>query len=129
MGRVVRAGVVALVIAGAVAAGVAASAPAAGGDAPFRPTHPGLVIAELPGGALRSRDNFARQQELSRSDPQRAAQLAAGLIEQARVSAQPQLYGRAEGVLAPWLARPTRPAAVFTPGGDTPPQRPQVRAA
>jgi hypothetical protein len=35
-------------------------------------------------------------------DPQIAAQLAGGLLELARVSAQPQLYGRAQSVLTPW---------------------------
>lgn len=96
----------------AVALAVAAGSPAAAA-VPFRPTDPAYLVAELPGGAARSRDGFARQLQLSRSDPQLAAQLAAGLIEQARVSAQPQLYGRAESVLAPWTARPMIPAPLL----------------
>jgi tetratricopeptide (TPR) repeat protein len=71
------------------------------------------VVAELPGGSSRARDASARQLALSRSDPQLAAQLAAALLEQARTSAQPQLYGRAESVLAPWIARPTVPAPLL----------------
>jgi predicted Zn-dependent protease len=51
--------------------------------------------------------------ELSRSDPQLAAQLAAALLEQARTSAEPQLYGRAESVLAPWIARPAVPTPLL----------------
>ena len=90
---------------------------------PFRPKDAGFVVAELPGGAVRSRDSFARQMLLSRSDPQKAAQLAAALLEQARVSAQPQLYGRAESVLAPWVARPTVPAALLTLEADVLQQR------
>jgi predicted Zn-dependent protease len=90
---------------------------------PFRPTDPGFVVAELPGGAVRSRDSFARQLLLSRSDPQKAAQLAAALLEEARISAQPQLYGRAESVLAPWVARPTVPAALLMLEADVLQQR------
>jgi tetratricopeptide (TPR) repeat protein len=90
-----------------------ANASTFGGTAPFRPTDPGFVVAELPGGSSRARDASARQLALSRSDPQLAAQLAAALLEQARTSAQPQLYGRAESVLAPWIARPTVPAPLL----------------
>jgi predicted Zn-dependent protease len=90
-----------------------ANASTFGGTTPFRPTDPGFVVAELPGGPSRARDGSARQLELSRSDPQLAAQLAAALLEQARTSAQPQLYGRAESVLAPWIARPTVPAPLL----------------
>ena len=83
------------------------------GTTPFRPTDAGFVVAELPGGSSRARDGSARQLELSRSDPQLAAQLAAALLDQARTSAQPQLYGRAESVLVPWIARPTVPAPLL----------------
>jgi predicted Zn-dependent protease len=96
---------------------------------PFRPTDPGFVVAELPAGAGRSRDGFARQLELSRSDPQRAAQLAAALLEQARVSARPQLYGRAESVLAPWIARPTVPAPLLILEANILQQRHEFAAA
>jgi predicted Zn-dependent protease len=72
---------------------------------------------------VRSRDSFARQLLLSRSDPQKAAQLAAALLEEARISAQPQLYGRAESVLAPWVARPTVPAALLMLEADVLQQR------
>src|SRR6202043_2782173 len=44
---------------------------------------------------------------------QLAAQFAGELLEQARLSAQPQLYGRAESVLAPWIARPAVPAPLL----------------
>jgi tetratricopeptide (TPR) repeat protein len=90
-----------------------ANASTFGGTTPFHPTDPGFVVAELPGGSSRARDGSARQLELSRNDPQLAAQLAAALLEQARTSAQPQLYGRAESVLAPWIARPTVPAPLL----------------
>jgi tetratricopeptide (TPR) repeat protein len=90
-----------------------ANASTFGGTTPFRPTDPGFVVAELPGRPSRARDGSARQLELSRSDPQLAAQLAAALLDQARTSAQPQLYGRAESVLAPWIARPTVPAPLL----------------
>jgi tetratricopeptide (TPR) repeat protein len=96
---------------------------------PFRPTDPGFVVAELPGGASRSRGGFARQLELSRSDPQRAAQLAAALLEQARVLAQPQLYGRAESVLAPWIARSAVPAPLLTLEANILQQRHEFAAA
>jgi len=98
----------------AVAAATALTVSAlAAGTTPFRPIDPGFVVAELPGGSSRARDGLARQLELSRSDPQLAAQLAAALLQQARTSAQPQLYGRAESVLAPWIARPTVPAPLL----------------
>jgi tetratricopeptide (TPR) repeat protein len=119
MSRVVKASVaafVALVALTAVSAAIKAAEP-------FRPTDPGFVVAELPGGAVRSRDSFARQLLLSRSDPQKAAQLAAALLEEARISAQPQLYGRAESVLAPWVARPTVPATLLTLEADVLQQR------
>ena len=97
----------------ALAVSATAEASTAGGAAPFRPTDPDFVVAELPGGSARARDGSARQLELSRNDPQLAAQLAATLLEQARISAQPQLYGRAESVLAPWIARPAVPAPLL----------------
>jgi tetratricopeptide (TPR) repeat protein len=73
--------------------------------APFRPTDPDFVVAELPDGASRARDAFARQQELARTDPQFALSLATGLVAQARALGLPQLYGRAESVLSPWISR------------------------
>jgi predicted Zn-dependent protease len=120
MRRIVTGGVAALLTVAASALAVsslavpaAAAASTAGGATPFRPTDPGFVVAELPGGSSRARDGFARQLELSRGDPQLAAQLAGALLEQARLSAQPQLYGRAESVLAPWIARPTVPGPLL----------------
>ncbi len=112
----------------ALALAVSAAASAAGGPAPFRPTDPDFVVAELPGGS-RARAGFARQLELSRSDPQLAAQLAAALLEQARLSAQPQLYGRAESVLAPWIARPTVPAPLLILEANILQQRHEFTAA
>jgi len=85
-----------------------AAASTAGAATPFRPIDPGFVL-RVAQGSSRARAGFARQLELSRSDPQLAAQLAGTLLEQARLSAQPQLYGRAESLVAPWLARPTVP--------------------
>jgi len=118
--------------AGAVALALAVAATAeaatAGGAAPFHPTDPDFVVAELPGGS-RARDGFARQLELSRSDPQLAGELAAALLEQARISAQPQLYGRAESVLAPWIARPTVPAPLLILQGNILQQRHEFAAA
>lgn len=114
--------------ASALAVAATAEASTAGGAAPFRPTDPDFVVAELPGGS-RARDGFARQLELSRSDPQLAAQLAAALLEQARVSAQPQLYGRAESVLAPWIARPAVPAPLLILEANILQQRHEFAAA
>jgi len=105
-----------------------AEAATAGGAAPFHPTDPDFVVAELPGGS-RARDGFARQLELSRSDPQLAGELAAALLEQARISAQPQLYGRAESVLAPWIARPTVPAPLLILQANILQQRHEFAAA
>ena len=107
----------------------AAAASAAEGAAPFRPIDPGFVVAELPGGSPRARDGSARQFELSRSDPQLAAQLAGTLLEQARTSAQPQLYGRAESVLAPWIARPAVPAPLLILEANILQQRHEFAAA
>jgi len=115
--------------ASALAVSATAEAATTGGAAPFRPTDPGFVVAELPGGSSRARDAFARQLELSRSDPQLAAQLAAALLEQARISAQPQLYGRAESVLAPWIARPTVPAPLLILEANILQQRHEFAAA
>jgi predicted Zn-dependent protease len=128
--RFARAVALALSALAASAFAVAATAEAstAGGAAPFRPTDPDFVVAELPGGS-RARDGFARQLDLSRSDPQLAAQLAAALLEQARVSAQPQLYGRAESVLAPWIARPTVPAPLLILEANILQQRHEFAAA
>ena len=118
--------------AGAVALALAVAATAeaatAGGAAPFHPTDPDFVVAELPGGS-RARDGFARQLELSRSDPQLAGELAGALLEQARISAQPQLYGRAESVLAPWIARPTVPAPLLILQANILQQRHEFAAA
>jgi tetratricopeptide (TPR) repeat protein len=113
----------------ALAVTAKAQASTAGGAAPFRPTDPDFVVAELPGGASRARDGFARQVEVSRSDPQLAAQLAAALLEQARISSQPQLYGRAESVLAPWIARPTVPAPLLILQANILQQRHEFAAA
>jgi tetratricopeptide (TPR) repeat protein len=110
----------------ALSAAAAASPP--GGATPFRPTDAGFVVAELPGGS-RARDGFARQLELSRSDPERAARLAAALLEQARLSAQPQFYGRAESVLSPWMARPTVPAPLLILQANILQQRHEFAAA
>jgi predicted Zn-dependent protease len=105
------------------------AASTAGAATAFRPTDPGFVVAELPGGSSRSRDGFARQLELSRSDPQLAAQLAGTLLEQARLSAQPQLYGRAESVLAPWITRPAVPAPLLILEANILQQRHEFTAA
>jgi tetratricopeptide (TPR) repeat protein len=113
----------------ALAASAAADASTAAGATPFRPTDPGFVVAELPGGSSRARDGSARQLALSRSDPQLAAQLAGALLEQARLSAQPQLYGRAESVLAPWIARPTVPASLLILEANILQQRHEFAAA
>ena len=112
----------------ALAVAATAEAATAGGAAPFHPTDPDFVVAELPGGS-RARDGFARQLELSRSDPQLAGELAAALLEQARISAQPQLYGRAESVLAPWIARPTVPAPLLILQANILQQRHEFAAA
>jgi predicted Zn-dependent protease len=131
MRRAVRTGVAALLTVAVSAPAVSATAAAstAGGATPFRPTDPTFVVAELPGGSSRARDGFARQLELSRSDPQLAAQLAAALLEQARISAQPQLYGRAESVLTPWIARPTVPVPLLILEANILQQRHEFAAA
>jgi tetratricopeptide (TPR) repeat protein len=131
MRRVVTGGVAALLTAAALALAVSATAAAstAGGATPFRPTDPGFVVAVLPEGSSRARDGSGRQLELSRSDPQLAAQLAGELLEQARTSAQPQLYGRAESVLAPWIARPTVPAPLLILEANILQQRHEFAAA
>ena len=128
--RFARAAALALsaIAASALVVTATARASTAGGAASFRPTDPDFVVAELPGGS-RARDGIARQLELSRSDPQLAAQLAAALLEQARVSAQPQLYGRAESVLAPWIARPTVPAPLLILEANILQQRHEFAAA
>ncbi|HMA00255.1 MAG TPA: hypothetical protein VKP66_20110 [Steroidobacteraceae bacterium] len=87
------------------------------------------MIAELPGGSSRAREDSARQFELSRSDPRLAARLAAEFLEQARISAQPRLYGRAESILAPWMARPTVPAPLLVLEADILQQRHEFTAA
>jgi predicted Zn-dependent protease len=112
-----------------LAVSATAAASTAGGATPFRPADPGFVVAELPGGSSRARDGLARQLELSRSDPQRAAQLADALLGQARLSAQPQLYGRAESVLAPWIARPAVPAPLLILEANILQQRHEFAAA
>src|ERR1700736_1586618 len=117
------------VLVSALAVSATAAASTAGGAAPFRPTDPGFVVAELPGGSSPARDGFARQLALSRGDPQLAAQLADALLEQARISAQPQLYGRAESVLAPWIARPTVPAPLLILEANILQQRHEFAAA
>jgi tetratricopeptide (TPR) repeat protein len=131
MRRVVTRGVAAWLTATATALAVppTTAASTAGAATAFRPTDPGFVVAELPGGSARTRDGFARLFELSRSDPQLAAQLAGTLLEQARLSAQPQLYGRAESVLAPWLARPAVPAPLLILEANILQQRHEFTAA
>lgn len=96
---------------------------------PFRPTDPEFVVAQLPGGASRSRDRFAGQLEQSRLDARLAARLAAELLEQARTALQPQLYGRAEKVLAPWMARPDAPAGLLLIQADILQQRHEFQQA
>lgn len=130
MNKPVRAGAAALltVAVSALAVWETAASSTAGGATPFRPTDPGFVVAELPGGSSSAR-HFARQLELSRSDPRLAAQLAAALLEQARISTQPQLYGRAESVLAPWIARPTVPAPLLLLEANILQQRHEFAAA
>jgi len=113
----------------ALAVSATAAASTAGGAPPFRPADPEFVVAELPGGSSPARDGFARQLALSRGDPQLAAQLADALLEQARISAQPQLYGRAESVLAPWIARPTVPAPLLILEANILQQRHEFAAA
>jgi tetratricopeptide (TPR) repeat protein len=122
MGWVAKAGVVTLL---AFAAGSATGNAAT----PYRPTDPDFVVAEVSGGAWRSRDGFTRQLLLSRTDPDLAARLANGLLEQARVSAQPQLYGRAESVLTPWMSRPAVPPTLLTLEADILQQRHEFAAA
>jgi predicted Zn-dependent protease len=138
MRRIVRAGVavaalltvaVSALTVSALAVSATAVASPAGGATPFHPTDPGFVVAELPGGSSRARDGFARQLDLSRRDPQLAAQVAAALLEQARIFAQPQLYGRAESVLAPWIARPTVPAPLLILEANILQQRHEFAAA
>jgi len=63
---------VSVLAASALALPATANASTFGGTTPFRPTDPGFVVAELPGGSSRARDGSARQLELSRSDPQLA---------------------------------------------------------
>jgi predicted Zn-dependent protease len=138
MRRIARAGVavaalltvaVSALAVSALAVSATAAASAAGGATPFHPTDPSFVVAELPGGSSRARAGFARQLELSRRDPQLAAQVAAALLEQARISAQPQLYGRAESVLAPWIARPMVPAPLLVLEANILQQRHEFAAA
>jgi tetratricopeptide (TPR) repeat protein len=96
---------------------------------PFRPADPGFVIAVLPGGASRPRDRFAGQLAESRLDASVAARLAEDLLEQARTTLQPQLYGRAEKVLAPWIARPGAPGALLLMQADILQQRHEFQQA
>jgi tetratricopeptide (TPR) repeat protein len=118
MRQVIKAGVlawIALVLVGTSSEILAAT--------PFRPADPGFVVAVLPGGASRPRDRFAGQLAESRLDADVAARLAGELLEQARTTLQPQLYGRAEKVLAPWVERPDAPAALLLLQADILQQR------
>jgi len=90
---------------------------------PFRPADPEFVIAELPAGAARARNRVAGLLLESRKHPRAAAQLAQELLDQARTTAQPQLYGRAEKVLAPWVTRPDAPTALLLMEADILQQR------
>lgn len=91
--------------------------------APIRPTDPNFIVAELPGGASRPRDSFAGRLAESRTDARKAEILAGEILEEARRSLQPQLYGRAEKVLAPWVSRSDAPAALLTMEADIQQQR------
>jgi predicted Zn-dependent protease len=131
MSRVAKSSAVPLlsIVLSALAISMTALASTADAATPFRPSDPGFVVATLPAGASRPRDGVARQLDLSRSDPRLAEQLAASLLEQARVSAQPQLYGRAESVLAPWVARASAPALLLTLQANVLQQRHEFAAA
>ena len=65
--RVVSKNVAALLIVAASALAVSAlavlttAAASTAGGTPFRPTDPGFVVAELPGGSSRARDGSARR--------------------------------------------------------------------
>jgi tetratricopeptide (TPR) repeat protein len=95
--------------------------------APVRPTDPGYVVAELPGGASRSQARFAARLEESRRDPAKAAELAAELLQEARATLQPQLYGRAESVLASWVRQPQAPTPLLVMQADILQQRHEFR--
>jgi len=97
--------------------------------APTRPTDPEYVVAELPGGASRARQRFASELEQSRQDPRKAAELAGELLEQARSTTQPQLFGRAESVLAPWVSKPQAPVALLVMQADILQQRHEFSGA
>lgn len=122
MKRLMKAGVLALMAVVGVSTQILAATP-------FRPTDPEFVVAQLPGGASRSRDRFAGQLEQSRFDARLAARLAGELLEQARTALQPQLYGRAEKVLAPWIARPDAPVGLLLIEADILQQRHEFQQA
>lgn len=96
---------------------------------PIRPTDPNFIVAELPGGASRSRDSFAGRLSASRTDARIAEDLAREMLEEARRTQQPQLYGRAEKVLAPWVSRPDASAAVLLMEADILQQRHEFEPA
>ena len=122
MKPVMKAGVLALMAVVGVSTQILAATP-------FRPTDPELVVAQLPGGASRSRDRFAGQLEQSRLDARLAARLAGELLQQARTALQPQLYGRAEKVLAPWISRPDAPVGLLLIQADILQQRHEFQQA
>lgn len=108
---------------------VAAGAAPALASAPVRPTDPEFVVAELPGGASGARRSFALELEESRRDARKAAELAGALLQQARSTMQPQLYGRAESVLLPWVKQAAAPAALLVMEADILQQRHEFAAA
>lgn len=97
--------------------------------APIRPTDPNYVVAELPGGAARAQQRYALELEQSRQDPRKAAQLARELLDEARATIQPQLFGRAESVLAPWVSKPGAPVVLLVMQADILQQRHEFAAA
>ncbi len=96
---------------------------------PFRPTEPDFVVAELPTGAAQSRNRFAGRLMQSRRDPRVAEDLAGELLALARTTMQPQLYGRAEKILAPWIARQDVPVSLLLMQADILQQRHEFQQA
>jgi predicted Zn-dependent protease len=107
----------------------AGAEPAFPSEAPLRPVDPDYVVAELPGGASRAQQRLAGQLEDARKDPGKAALLARELLEQARATQQPQLYGRAESVLAAWVGQPQAPAELLVMQADILQQRHEFQDA
>ena len=107
----------------------AGAAPALVSAAPVRPSDPEYVVAELPGGASRAQQRLPGQLEEARKDPKKAAALARELLEQARTTQQPQLFGRAESVLAPWVSQPQAPGELLVMQADILQQRHEFQEA